>query len=142
MVRTRTQKRKRESRGRRRTKTSEASANQKELKNIWISGIGGRKCWIKTQLRKNSRTRVGKARCSTIYPTQVDKNRNKLSVAKSHSPRKHKVEQMEIENLMAKQQAEQQLKERQYQLEKEREVMKLQLQQQGQEEELRLWRQK
>ena len=77
---------------------------------------------------------MGKARGSTIYPTQVDKNRNELSVAKSHSPRKHEVDQMELENLMAKRQAEQQLRERQCQLEKEREVMKLQLQQQEQEE--------
>ena len=83
---------------------------------------------------------MGKVRGSTIYPTQVDKNRNELSVAKSHSPRKHEVVQMELENVMAKRRTEQQLRERQYQLEKEREVMKLQLQQQEQEEELRLRR--
>ena len=70
---------------------------------------------------------VGKARGSTIYPTQVDKNRNKLGVAKSHSPRKHEFEQIDLENLMAKRQAEQLLRERQYQLENEREVIKLQV---------------
>ena len=69
------------------------------------------------------------------------KGRNEHSVAKSRLSRQYEFEQMKLENPMAKQQAEQYLRDRQYQLGKEREVMKFQLQQQEQEEELRLWRQ-
>ena len=43
--------------------------------------------------------------------------RNKHSVVKSHLSRQYEVELMELKNLMAKQQAEQQLKDRQIQLE-------------------------
>ena len=66
-------------------------------------------------------------RGSTFYPTQADKNRNELSGAKSCSLRQQDVEQKELENLMAKPKAEQQLRNWQFRLEKERDVMQLQL---------------
>ena len=56
-------------------------------------------------------------RASTLYPTQAYKSGNDHSVAKSRLSRQYEVERMELENLMAKQQAEQQLKDRQIQLE-------------------------
>ena len=54
---------------------------------------------------------------TTVYPTQASKSRNEHSVGKSRLSSQYGVERMELENLMAKQQAEQQLKDRQIQLE-------------------------
>ena len=83
---------------------------------MWICGRGGRKCWIQPQSRKNSR--VSRFRVSTtVYPTESDKSRNENSVVHSRLSRQYEVELMEPKNLMAKQQAEQQLKDRQIQLE-------------------------
>ena len=67
--------------------------------------------------RNQEKNSVGRIRGSTFYPTQADKIRNEHSVAKSRLSRQYEVERIELENLMAKKQAEQQLKNRKFQLE-------------------------
>ena len=54
-------------------------------------------------------------------------------VAKPRSSRQREVERLRLENLMAKQDAEQQLRDKKIQLEDEREVVELRMQQQEQE---------
>ena len=71
----------------------------------------------------------------------TNRSGKKLSVAQSRSSRQREVERLEIENLLAKQEAEQQLRNQEIQIKNERDAMKLQDQElrlRQQEQELRL----
>ena len=65
-------------------------------------------------------------------------NRKEPSIASSLSSRRRKIEEMELQNLRAKKEAEQRLRERQLELEQECEEMELCRLKEQQEQELRL----
>ena len=99
----------------------------RNIKSLVASGTSSKNDPTQTVIENNKDASNSKRETFEVssQKSATNRSRKELSIVNSRWLRQPRVEQMELENLMATQDAEKQLRDRQIQLEKEREEIKL-----------------